>query len=68
MKESRIPSKTKAKPLIFGKSGQFSEKSTFYLDPDIVKMEISAVSFWLQRLVLEVRKVNKEHQQRTLLS
>ena len=37
------------------------DESTFYLDPDIVKMEISAVSFWLQRFVLEVRKANKEH-------
>ena len=38
------------------------EESTIYLDPDIVKMEISAMSFWPQRFVLEVRKANKERQ------
>ena len=69
--ESRIPSKTKVNTAwatniwrewaVFRVKHTAPEESTFYLDPDIVKMEISAVSFWLQWFVLEVRKANKEH-------
>ena len=71
VKESRIPSKTKANTAwatniwrewaVFRVKHIAPEESSFYLDPDIERMEISAVSFWLQRFVLEVRKANKEH-------
>ena len=71
VKESRIPSKIKANTAwatniwrewaVFRVKHIASEESTFNLDPDIERMEISAVSFWLQRFVLEVRKANKEH-------
>ena len=38
----------------------FPEESAFPLDTGIVKIKASAISFWLQRFVLEARKANKQ--------
>ena len=70
VKESRIPSKTKANTewanniwrdwASFRSKYVAPEESTFALDTNIVNMEVSAISFWLQRFVLDVRKANKQ--------
>jgi len=70
VKESQIPNKTKSnttwainiwREWATHRVRHLSpEESSFYLDTDIVKMETNAVSFWLQRFILEVRKANKQ--------
>ena len=70
VKQSRIPNKTKANTeganniwrdwANFRSKHVAPEESTFALDANIVNMEASAIPFWLQRFVLELRKVNKQ--------
>ena len=72
VKESRIPKKTKANtdwatniwrewPVSrLEHTAITPEESAFRLDANIVNMEASAISFWLQRFVLEARKANKQ--------